>query len=32
MAQIVRDSDEGHLEVPLHPAAEKYWREQGYLD
>ena len=32
MAQIVRDSDEGHLEVPLHPAAEQYWREQGYLD
>jgi TRAP-type uncharacterized transport system substrate-binding protein len=30
--QIVRDSDEGHLEVPLHPAAAQYWREQGYLD
>jgi TRAP-type uncharacterized transport system substrate-binding protein len=31
MQQIVRDTDEGHLEVPLHPAAEQFWREQGYL-
>jgi TRAP-type uncharacterized transport system substrate-binding protein len=31
LAQMVRDTVEGHLEVPLHPAAERYWREQGYL-
>jgi len=31
MAQMVRDSAEGHLEVPLHPAAAAYWRELGYL-
>lgn len=31
MQQIVRDTAEGHLEVPLHPAAEKFWRERGYL-
>jgi TRAP-type uncharacterized transport system substrate-binding protein len=31
MQQIVRDTPEGHLEVPLHPAAEKFWRERGYL-
>ncbi len=31
LAQMVRDSAEGHLEVPLHAAAEAYWREQGYL-
>ena len=32
LAQMVRDTPEGHLEVPLHPAAEKFWRESGYLD
>jgi TRAP-type uncharacterized transport system substrate-binding protein len=31
MQQIVSDSAEGHIEVPLHPAAERYWRERGYL-
>ena len=31
LAQMVRDTAEGHLEVPLHPAAERYWRERGYL-
>jgi TRAP-type uncharacterized transport system substrate-binding protein len=31
LAQMVRDSAEGHLEVPLHPAAEHYWREHGFL-
>lgn len=31
LAQMVCDSPEGHLEVPLHPAAEKFWRERGYL-
>ncbi|HEX7231881.1 MAG TPA: TAXI family TRAP transporter solute-binding subunit [Candidatus Binatia bacterium] len=28
---MVRDNPEGHLEVPLHPAAERFWRERGYL-
>jgi TRAP-type uncharacterized transport system substrate-binding protein len=32
LAQMVRDTPEGHLELPLHPAAEKFWRESGYLD
>jgi TRAP-type uncharacterized transport system substrate-binding protein len=32
LAQMVRDTPEGHLEVPLHPAAERYWRERGYLE
>jgi TRAP-type uncharacterized transport system substrate-binding protein len=32
MRQIVRDTDEGHLEVPLHSAAQQFWRERGYLD
>jgi len=32
MKQIVSDTDEGHLEVPLHPAAEQFWRERGYLE
>jgi TRAP-type uncharacterized transport system substrate-binding protein len=32
MQQIVRDTEEGHLEVPLHPAAENFWRERGYLE
>ena len=31
LAQMVRDTAEGHLEVPLHPAAERFWREKGYL-
>ena len=31
LAQMVSDTPEGHLEVPLHPAAEKFWREQAYL-
>lgn len=31
LAQMVRDTPEGHLEVPLHSAAERYWRERGYL-
>jgi TRAP-type uncharacterized transport system substrate-binding protein len=32
LAQMVRDTPEGHLEVPLHPAAERYWRGRGYLE
>jgi TRAP-type uncharacterized transport system substrate-binding protein len=31
LSQMVRDTPEGHLEVPLHPAAERFWRERGYL-
>jgi TRAP-type uncharacterized transport system substrate-binding protein len=31
LAQMVRDTSEGHLEVRLHPAAERFWRERGYL-
>jgi TRAP-type uncharacterized transport system substrate-binding protein len=31
LAQMVRDTPDGHLEVPLHPAAERFWRERGYL-
>jgi TRAP-type uncharacterized transport system substrate-binding protein len=31
LAQMVRDTPQGHLEIPLHPAAERYWRERGYL-
>src|SRR6516225_7893358 len=31
LAAMVRDTPEGHLEVPLHPAAERFWRECGYL-
>jgi TRAP-type uncharacterized transport system substrate-binding protein len=29
--RMVRDTAEGHLEIPLHPAAERFWRECGYL-
>jgi len=29
---MCRDTPDGPLDVPLHPAAERYWRERGYLD
>jgi TRAP-type uncharacterized transport system substrate-binding protein len=29
--QMCRDGEEGALTIPLHPAAERFWREQGYL-
>jgi TRAP-type uncharacterized transport system substrate-binding protein len=29
--RMCRDTPEGPLDVPLHPAAERYWREVGYL-
>ena len=32
LAQMVRDTPDGHLEVPLHPAAERFWRELGYIN
>lgn len=28
---MCRDTPEGPLDVPLHPGAERYWREVGYL-
>ena len=31
LAQMVRDTPEGHLEVPLHAAAERFWKERRYL-
>jgi TRAP-type uncharacterized transport system substrate-binding protein len=31
LAQMVRDTPEGYIEVPLHPAAERFWRDCGYL-
>ncbi len=32
LAQMVHDTVDGHLEVPLHPAAERFWRERGYIE
>ena len=32
LALMCRDTREGPLGIPLHPAAEQFWREQGYLD
>jgi TRAP-type uncharacterized transport system substrate-binding protein len=29
--QMCRDTRDGRLTVPLHRAAEQFWREQGYL-
>ena len=31
LEQMVKDSPAGPMGVPLHPAAEKYWRDQGIL-
>jgi TRAP-type uncharacterized transport system substrate-binding protein len=31
LAQMVRDTSDGHLEVPLHFAAERFWQERGYI-
>ena len=31
LAQMVRDTPEGHLEVPLHAAAERFWKDRGYI-
>ena len=28
---MCKDTIEGPLGIPLHPAAERFWREQGYL-
>ena len=29
--RMCRDTLEGPLTIPLHPAAERFWRERGYL-
>ena len=29
--EMCTDTREGPLAIPLHPAAEGFWREQGYL-
>lgn len=31
LATMCRDTEAGPLEIPLHPGAERYWREAGYL-
>jgi len=31
LERMCRDTPEGPLDVPLHPAAERFWRESGYL-
>jgi TRAP-type uncharacterized transport system substrate-binding protein len=30
IADMCRDTADGPLDVPLHPAAERYWHERGY--
>jgi TRAP-type uncharacterized transport system substrate-binding protein len=31
LERMCRDTPEGPLTVPLHPGAERFWRERGYL-
>jgi TRAP-type uncharacterized transport system substrate-binding protein len=31
LERMCRDTPEGPLNIPLHPAAEQFWRECGYL-
>jgi TRAP-type uncharacterized transport system substrate-binding protein len=31
LERLCKDSKEGPLYLPLHPGAERYWRERGYL-
>ena len=31
LEQMCRDTPDGPLVIPLHRAAEQFWREQGYL-
>ena len=31
LERMCRDTAEGPLNIPLHPAAERFWRERGYL-
>jgi TRAP-type uncharacterized transport system substrate-binding protein len=30
--RMCRDADDTPQQVPLHPAAERFWRERGYFD
>ena len=30
-SSLCRDTEEGPLDIPLHPGAERYYREKGYL-
>ena len=32
LESMCKDTAEGPLDVPLHPAAEAFWRERGYLE
>ncbi len=31
MSSLCRDTEAGPLDIPLHPGAERYYREKGYL-
>jgi len=31
LERMCKDSREGPLDIPLHPAAERFWREKGYI-
>ena len=31
LAKLCKDSTDGPLYLPLHPGAERFWRERGYL-
>ena len=31
MSRICRNTEEGPMCAPLHPGAERYYREMGYL-
>jgi TRAP-type uncharacterized transport system substrate-binding protein len=31
MSTLCRNTEEGPLDIPLHPGAERYYREKGYL-
>ena len=31
MSSFCRSTEEGPLDIPLHPGAERYYREHGYL-
>lgn len=32
LESMCRDTPSGPLNIPLHPAAERFWRERGYLE
>jgi TRAP-type uncharacterized transport system substrate-binding protein len=32
LERMCRDTPAGPLNIPLHPAAERFWRERGYLE